>query len=204
MHERLDPRRMLDLVGATLLLCLAFPLLVVCGAAILIDSGRPVLFGHVRLGRGGKPFRCWKLRTMVRGAEQTLNRSPALKQLYLENGYKLPSSDDPRVTRLGRQLRRWHLDELPQLFNVLGGSMSLVGPRPIVPDELVEYEPAGRELLSVRPGITGAWTSLGPRRPEYPERARLELEYVRTRQVGTDLAILLRSVPAVLRGAPDT
>lgn len=185
-----------------MLLVLAAPLLAVCALAVLVESGGPVLFGHVRLGRDGKPFRCWKLRTMRPGAEETLDHSPTLKQRYLENGYKLPSDEDPRVTGVGRRLRRWHLDELPQLVNVLGGTMSLVGPRPVVPDELIQYEPHGHELLRVTPGITGAWTSLGPNRPEYPERARIELEYVRHQRLGTDLAILLRSVAAVLRGAP--
>jgi len=107
------------------------------------------------------------------------------------------------VTRVGRWLRRRHLDELPQLINVLGGSMSLVGPRPVVPAELTEYGPQGADLLRVKPGITGAWTSLGRRRPDYPERARLELDYVRNRGIRADLAILLRSIPAVLQGAPD-
>lgn len=198
-----DPRRTVDLVAAGLLLVLAAPLLALCALAVVIESGRPVFFGHRRLGRDGRPFRCWKLRTMLPGAEELLERDPGLKSRYVRNGFKLPSTQDPRLTRVGRWLRRHHLDELPQLLNVLGGSMSLVGPRPVVPDELTEYEPHGAELLRVRPGITGAWTSLGRRRPDYPERARLELDYVRNRGIRRDAAILLRSVPAVLRGAPD-
>jgi exopolysaccharide production protein ExoY len=196
-------RRGLDLLAATLLVVLTAPLLLVCALAVWIGSGRPVLFGHLRLGRGGGTFRCWKFRSMLADAEAELNRTPTLKQRYLANGFKLRAHEDPRVTAVGRRLRRWHLDELPQLFNVLEGTMSLVGPRPVVPGELSEYEPHGGELLRVRPGIFGAWTSLGRRRPDYPERARLELRYVRCQRLGTDLAILLRSIPTLLQDAPD-
>ncbi|HLB35061.1 MAG TPA: sugar transferase [Gemmatimonadales bacterium] len=196
-------RHAADVVAAGLLLLFAAPLLAVCALAVLIESGRPVFFGHRRLGRDGRPFRCWKLRTMLPGAEELLERDAGLKSRYVQNGFKLRSGEDPRVTRVGRWLRRRHLDELPQLINVLGGSMSLVGPRPVVPAELTEYGPQGADLLRVKPGITGAWTSLGRRRPDYPERARLELDYVRNRGIRADLAILLRSIPAVLQGAPD-
>ena len=196
-------RHAADVVAAGLLLLFAAPLLAVCALAVLIESGRPVFFGHRRLGRDGRPFRCWKLRTMLPGAEELLERDAGLKSRYVQNGFKLRSGEDPRVTRVGRWLRRRHLDELPQLINVLGGSMSLVGPRPVVPAELTEYGPQGADLLRVKPGITGAWTSLGRRRPDYPERARLELDYVRNRGIRADLTILLRSIPAVLQGAPD-
>ena len=196
-------RRGADLVAAAALLLLAAPVLLLCAALVLIESGRPAFFGHRRLGRDGRPFRCWKLRTMLPGAEELLERDAGLKSRYVQNGFKLRSGEDPRVTRVGRWLRRRHLDELPQLINVLGGSMSLVGPRPVVPAELTEYGPQGADLLRVKPGITGAWTSLGRRRPDYPERARLELDYVRNRGIRADLTILLRSIPAVLQGAPD-
>jgi lipopolysaccharide/colanic/teichoic acid biosynthesis glycosyltransferase len=140
---------------------------------------------------------------MLPDAEQLLDRDEELRSRYRRNGFKLPSHQDPRVTPLGRRLRRWHLDELPQFWNVLQGSMSLVGPRPVVPDELAEYHPHQSDLLRVKPGITGAWTCLGRRRPDYPERARLELDYARNRTLGGDLAILLRSIPAAFQGAPD-
>ncbi len=196
-------RRAADIAAAGFLLVLAAPLLCLCALAVLIESGGPVFFGHQRLGLGGRPFRCWKLRTMQAGAEERLDQDPGLKARYVQNGFKLPSADDPRLTRVGGWLRSRHLDELPQLFNVVAGSMSLVGPRPVVPEELTEYDPHGPELLRVKPGITGAWTCLGRSRPAYPERARLELDYVRNRGVRADLAILLRSVPAVLQGAPE-
>src|SRR5690606_7156564 len=140
-------RRIADIVGATVLLVLCAPVLALAALAIWIESGRPVLFGHTRLGLAGRPFRCWKLRTMVADAEARLERDPWLKKLYIQNGYKLPADIDPRITRVGRWLRRTYLDEVPQLFNVLGGSMSLVGPRPIVRGELAWYGDAADELL---------------------------------------------------------
>lgn len=192
--------RLADLCGALMLLVFALPLLTVGALAVLIGSGRPVLFGHTRLGLGGKPFRCWKLRTMEVGAEARLEREPALKERYVGNGYKLPTDADPRVTPVGRWLRRSYLDEIPQLFNVLGGTMSLVGPRPIVREELDWYGADADELLSGKPGIFGEWASRGRRRPDYPERARLELDYIRYRTLWRDLRILTRSIPVVLRG----
>jgi lipopolysaccharide/colanic/teichoic acid biosynthesis glycosyltransferase len=189
-----------DIVVGTGLLIVAGPVLLGAALAVLLASGRPVFFGHWRLGRGGRAFRCWKLRTMVVGAEGELEQTPDLRDRHRRNGFKLPDHKDPRVTRVGRWLRRTYLDELPQLVNVVGGDMSLVGPRPIVPEELDQFEPWGRELLSVRPGLFGAWTSLGRRRPPYPERARVELEYVRRHTVASELIILLRSVKAVIEG----
>src|SRR5690606_4839578 len=193
-------RRIVDVIGATVLLVLTAPLLALGALAVWLDSGRPVLFGHVRLGLNGRPFRCWKLRTMVVDAEEWLEREPALKKRYIENGYKLPDWADPRITRVGRWLRKTYIDELPQLFNVLGGSMSLVGPRPVVRGEIEWYGDAAGELLSEKPGIFGEWTSRGAHRPDYPERARIELEYVRSRTALRDLRILPRSIPVVMRG----
>jgi len=173
-------------------------------ALVLAGDGRPVFFGHRRMGKGGRPFTCWKLRTMKRGAERWLAADPQLRERHARNGFKLPAREDPRVTPVGRWLRRTHIDEIPQLLNVVNGTMALVGPRPVVESELAEYgEEGAAELLGARPGIVGAWTSRGRRRPPYPERARLELAYLRTRSLSGDLRILLRSVPVVLRGQED-
>ena len=196
-------RRAADVVGSVILLVLFVPFLLIAVTAILVNSGRPVFFRQKRLGKDSQVFRCWKLRTMNVGAEHELEREPLLKLQYVANGFKLPNGKDPRITREGRWLRRTYLDEVPQLFNVLDGSMSLIGPRPIVPDELVHYGREGDELLRTKPGIVGAWTSHGRRRPDYPERARVELEYVRNRSTRRDLAIMLRSIPVVLRGQDD-
>lgn len=196
-------RRVVDIVGAAFLLVLAAPLLLAGVVVVAATSGRPIFFGHVRLGKGGRPFRCWKLRTMAVDAEAELDRSPDLLANHRANGFKLPNGSDPRVTRWGRPLRRTYVDEIPQLFNVLAGSMSLVGPRPIVPAELDLFGPERGDLLSVKPGVFGAWNSLGRERPAYPERAELELSYVRERRVSDDLRILVRSVVAVLQGQGD-
>jgi exopolysaccharide production protein ExoY len=196
-------RRFSDVAGAGLLLLVFSPVLLLACAALLLTQGRPVFFGHTRLGRSGAPFRCWKLRTMRVDAEERLEREPELWQRYVENGFKLPNGSDPRITVVGRLLRRTYIDEIPQLFNVIVGRMSLVGPRPIVPSELEHYGPAAGELLRERPGIVGAWTSHGRARPAYPERAAVELQYVRTRSPATDLRILARSIPVVLRGQDD-
>jgi exopolysaccharide production protein ExoY len=196
-------RRAVDIAAALLLLVMCAPILLAGMIAVWIGSGRPVLFGHIRLGRNGRPFRCWKLRTMHPDAERALDDVPGLRARYVANGYKLPLRSDPRVTSVGRILRRTYIDELPQLFNVLGGTMSLIGPRPIVPSELSNYGRYGQELLRERPGIIGAWTSRGRARPPYPERARLELDYIRNRTLRRDLAILLRAFPVILRGQPE-
>ena len=140
---------------------------------------------------------------MVVDAEEWLDRDPQLKARYKGNGYKLNRAHDPRVTPLGHFLRFSHLDELPQLINVLRGEMSLVGPRPIVEDELEWYGEAKHELLSVRPGVFGPWTGQGKARAAYPGRAEIELGYVRDHSVLKDVTILLRNVPVVLTGQPE-
>lgn len=199
----IDVRRVTDVLAGAILGLLTLPLLLVAAAAVLVTSGRPVFYGHDRVGRDGRRFRCWKLRTMHPGAQERLDRDPELRRRYVDNGYKLPLDGDPRVTPLGRWLRRTYLDELPQLVNVLNGSMSLIGPRPVVEEELEEFAPHIPELLSIRPGLFGAWTSLGRGRPGYPERARIEIEYVRTRTLRGDLRILARSLPVVLTGTGE-
>lgn len=196
-------RRVFDVVGATVMLVLLAPVLSAGVLVVLVSSGRPVFFAHPRLGKGGRPFKCWKLRTMTVGAERWLDLDPELRERHRASGYKLPNGSDPRVTRWGRWLRKTYIDEIPQLLNVLAGDMSLVGPRPIVRSELDLFGEDAADLLQVRPGIFGAWTSLGRNRPPYPARARLELDYVRTRSPSVDLRILTRSVWAVLQGQAD-
>lgn len=191
--------RLIDIIGAGALLVLSFPVLAVGMAAVWRASGRPVFFAHRRIGLGGRPFRCWKLRTMETGAEERLREDATLRRRHRANGFKLPEDEDPRVIPGTEWLRRTHVDELPQLLNVLKGEMSLVGPRPVVRDELALYGEAWTVLLSRRPGVVGAWTALGAGRPPYPERAELELDYVRRAGLWTDLAILLRTLTAPFR-----
>jgi len=192
-------KRLLDVVSSSLGLLVLAPLFAVIAIAIKLESRGPVLFGHRRLGLNGRPIRCWKFRSMHQDAEQRLRSDEGLYARYVTNSYKLPDDDDPRLTRLGRFLRKTSLDELPQLFNVLNGEMSLVGPRPIVLEELGQYGHRAAVFLSLRPGITGAWQVNGRSAIGYPDRAAIELEYARNWSLARDLAILVQTIPAVLR-----
>ena len=191
--------RIIDVLGAGLLLLVLSPLLAVVAAVVWFRMGRPVTYGHQRVGQSGRRFSVYKFRSMIRDAESVLRASPDIYRRYVASNYKLPESEDPRITPLGRFLRRTSLDELPQLWNVLRGDMSLVGPRPVVPEELAEYGEYARMLVRAKPGLTGAWQVGGRSDIPYPERARMELRYVAAHTFGGDFAILLRTLPAVLR-----
>ncbi len=197
-------KRLFDIVIATSSLVLLSPVALLIALGVKLTSPGSVLFKHTRVGLERKPFGCLKFRTMVEGAEDWLHSDPHLRSLYRENGFKVPAGADPRVTSFGQILRRTHLDELPQLINVIKGDLSIVGPRPIMTEEL-EYFPGSDtdRLLSVRPGIFGPWTALGQDRVNYPERAQVELSYLDRRSGLNDLAILLRHVPVLLKGQSD-
>jgi exopolysaccharide production protein ExoY len=182
-------KRLTDLVLGSLLLVLAAPVILVLGIRVKLEDGGPMFFSHERLSRRGGLFRCWKLRTMrVTAPEELL--SPAAFARYAANDFKV-SNTDQRVTRVGRFLRESYLDELPQLWNVVRGDLSLVGPRPVIEDELTWWGPCAEELLSVRPGVSGAW-QLTDHLP-YPDRAYVELAYVRSRSLRLDLDLLVRT-----------
>src|SRR5262249_43983830 len=138
-------------------------------------------------------------RTMRTDAEKILRANPELYHKYISNNYKLPEGDDFRITPFGRFLRATSLDELPQLINILKGDLSLVGPRPIVPQELEEYGDFAPFLLSVRPGLTGYWQVMGRSTIGYPRRAELELEYIRDQSLKNDMNIILKTIPAVIK-----
>ncbi|HEY8489482.1 MAG TPA: sugar transferase [Dehalococcoidia bacterium] len=191
-------KRAVDVAGAAVLLAALSPLFLALAALICLDSRGPAIYRQQRAGYRGRPFRCYKFRTMRDGADSLLARDPGLRAEFAAR-WKLER--DPRVTRVGRWLRRTSLDELPQLFNVLRGEMSLVGPRPVQPDELRrQFGPYAAAVTSVKPGLTGLWQVSGRSALPYRERVRLELEYVRRRSLPYDVAILLRTVPAVLSG----
>jgi exopolysaccharide production protein ExoY len=192
-------RRVGDIAGATLLLIVLSPLFACVATLVWWTMGRPIFHAQERLGRGGGRFRLFKFRSMVADAEAVLRQSTELWDRYVQADFKLPAEEDARITPLGRVLRRTSLDELPQLWNVLRGDMSLVGPRAIVPEELAEYGDYGRMLLRVKPGLTGLWQVSGRSTINYPERARIDLGYVHGRTLGQDLRILLRTLPAVIR-----
>jgi exopolysaccharide production protein ExoY len=192
-------RRALDVAGAALLLVLLAPLFAAVAALVWWKMGRPIFFAQQRMGRLGRPFRLYKFRSMVPGADRLLHDSPTAYARYVASNYKLPDDEDERITPLGRFLRGTSLDELPQLVNVLRGDMSLVGPRPVVPEEVAEYGRYARMVLRVKPGLTGAWQVNGRNSIKYPERARMDVNYVAERSLGQDIGLLLRTLPAVIR-----
>jgi exopolysaccharide biosynthesis polyprenyl glycosylphosphotransferase len=185
-------------VGLVLLTApLTLPLTLLLIGLIRLDSPGAALFRQVRVGKDGVPFACYKFRTMVRDAEQ---RKAELTRLNEADGPLFKIRHDPRVTRVGRFLRQSSLDELPQLWNVLRGEMSLVGPRPALPDEVACYEPWHRRRLEVTPGLTGLWQVLGRSNTTFDEMVRLDIYYAENWSVGMDLRLLLMTVPAVLLG----
>ena len=189
-------KRTFDVIVSLSLLVVVAPLLLAASCAIALHDRGPVLFRQVRIGREGKPFGCWKLRTMVVDAEARL------AGLHDEHGYAggmFKLRQDPRVTPPGRWLRRYSIDEVPQLLNVLRGDMSLVGPRPPLPHEVDQYDAAMHRRLHVRPGMTGLWQISGRSDLAWNEAIRLDLYYVDNWSMLQDLVILGRTVVAVLR-----
>ena len=188
---------LLTIVGGLLI----SPLLIAIAILIKLDSPGPAFYGHRRLGAGGKHFRCWKFRTMYSNAEQLLDEflqgNPHLRAEW-EQTFKL--RDDPRVTRIGRFLRKTSLDELPQLWNVLLGQMSLVGPRPIVDAEISKYGAVYEMYQRIRPGISGFWQVSGRSDTSYDERVKLDAYYVHNWSVWLDVVILVRTVRCVVLG----
>ena len=196
-------KRVIDILGAGLGLVLLSPLLLALAAAVVIDTGRPVLFRQVRLGRGLREFRVLKFRTMK------LDSSPDMHMEYIaklatgqadEEGLKKLTAD-PRVTTVGRFLRRTSLDELPQLLNVFAGNMSLVGPRPALDYELQYYEQNHYERFAVKPGMTGLWQVSGRNTLGFTDMLNLDAEYARSSTLLTDLKILAKTPGAAISGA---
>ncbi|HEX6499406.1 MAG TPA: sugar transferase [Micromonosporaceae bacterium] len=186
----------LDKVLAALALVLLMPVLVAIAIAVRRDSPGPVIFRQTRIGLHGRPFTVFKFRSMVVGAERLLADLATVNET---DGPLFKMRDDPRVTRVGRVLRRWSLDELPQLVNVLRGEMSLVGPRPPLPHEVARYDGDVRRRLLVRPGLTGLWQVSGRSDLAWRDGVRLDLYYVENWSIATDLVILWQTVGAVLR-----
>ena len=188
-------KRAADFLGAALGLVVLSPVFLVVALAIKFDSRGPVFFRQARVGKDGREFPFYKFRSMVQDAEELKESLMHLNEL---EGPVFKISEDPRVTRVGRCLRKTSLDELPQLINVLRGEMSLVGPRPPLPCEVEKYEGWQREKLSVLPGITCLWQISGRNHIGFTEWMRLDIEYIRRQSFGLDLKILVRTLPAVL------
>jgi lipopolysaccharide/colanic/teichoic acid biosynthesis glycosyltransferase len=190
-------KRLLDVVLATLGMLVAIPLLAVAAVAIKLDSPGPVFHRAARVGRGGRLFTFLKLRSMRADAQELRG---LLLHRNITKGPTFKLHDDPRVTRVGRLLRKTSLDELPQLFHVLRGDMSLVGPRPPFPEEVEHYEAWMRRRLEVRPGLTCLWQIRGRSDLPFDEWMRLDVAYVESYSLGLDLRILLLTIPAVISG----
>jgi len=193
-------KRALDLAVASIAMILALPMMAVVVLLIKLVTGGPVLFAHRRIGFNGRPFRCYKFRTMVENAEQVLEAYLACNPQAADEWRETQKLKfDPRITFLGQMLRKSSLDELPQLVNVLRGEMSCVGPRPIVANELVRYGSAADEYLKTRPGITGLWQISGRSGVDYARRVALDAEYVRNWSIWSDFIILAWTAVAVIR-----
>jgi len=195
-------KRCFDALLSGLLILLLSPIFVAIAVGIYLADGRPIFFLQSRIGRRGRPFLLIKFRTMVRDAEAELenwkHKNPGLWHQYRSNNFKI--SNDPRLHCIGGFLRRYSLDELPQLWNVFVGEMSLVGPRPLLSKELPFYDADVRLYQSVRPGITGIWQVSGRSATTFSERARMDAAYVTNFTFASDCRLLLRTVPCVLTG----
>ncbi|WP_379067391.1 sugar transferase [Mesorhizobium sp. UC22_110] len=193
-------KRIMDIVIACPALILAAPVMILVGLIIKITAGGPAIFSHSRVGFGGKPFDCYKFRSMVANSDEVLkSHLDANPEALKEWGECHKIRNDPRVTFFGRMLRKSSLDELPQLINILRGDMSCVGPRPIVADELSRYGEHQAEYLGTRPGLTGLWQVSGRSSLDYEKRVALDSQYVRNWSIWLDFAILLRTIVAVMR-----
>jgi exopolysaccharide production protein ExoY len=199
-YKKVTVKRAFDLGLAFLGVILFSPVFLLCAILIFLESGRPIFFLQKRFGRNGKIFRIRKFRTMVCDAEKKIKNDTALNSHYQKN-YKVPEESNSLITPFGKILRRTSMDELPQLFNVISGEMSLVGPRPVVLPEIVQYGDLKNKFLSVKPGLTGLWQVSGRNWVEYPERVDLDMSYIDNQSLWLDVKIISRTLKAVLEGS---
>ena len=204
-------KRFLDIIGASVGLVLFSPIFLIVAVFIKLDSKGPI-FADIpsRVGVGGKVFKMYKFRSMIANAHEVLRTDPKYKNLYEQykkGNFKVSTDQDPRITRVGRFIRKTSLDELPQLINILRGDMSLVGPRAFHVDELEDQQKKHLgtskfvlQLLKVKPGLTGPWQVSGRSSVDFPERVKLDADYAKSNSVINDIKIILKTIPAVLKG----
>lgn len=204
-------KRLLDFIGGAIGLIIFSPILILTALAIKIDSPGPIFADTPqRVGKNGHLFRMFKFRSMFKGAHDILHNDPTYKDLlkkYNQNSYKLAIHEDPRITKVGKFIRKTSIDELPQFFNILVGDMSVVGPRAYYPDELenqqVKY-PKSREfvkiILSAKPGLTGVWQVSGRSVINFDKRVEMDAQYVQRRSILYDIFLIIRTIPAVVIG----
>lgn len=191
-------KRVTDILGALIGLILLSPIFLIVAIAIKFDSKGPIIFGHTRKGLGGKDIKVYKFRTMYENSKEIFdNFTEEQKQEFYKN-FKL--DNDPRITKIGNFLRRSSIDELPQLINILNGSMSIVGPRPIVEKEIALYGEYAPKLFSVVPGLTGYWQANGRSDTTYQERIKMDMYYIDNRSLGLDLKIIFKTFSSVIKG----
>ena len=197
-------KRAFDVLCTLVLIVVLAPIMLITAMVVRLTSRGPVLFRHRRVGIGGREIEVLKFRTMHVDAEKRLALDEGLRALYLAGDHKVPCDADPRLTPVGRPLRKWSLDELPQLFNVLAGHMSLVGPRPVMQEELAKYGDHVDSYLAVKPGLTGLWQATGRNRIQFPARAALDATYTERCSLLLDLKIMARTpIAVVLRLGAD-
>lgn len=190
-------KRVIDVVLSTIGLIVLLPIFAIIALAIKIESKGPVFFKHTRIGEKGKIIKMYKFRTMVQNAEELIKSfTPEQMKEYKEN-YKL--TNDPRITKVGNFLRKTSLDELPQLLNIIKGDLSIIGPRPVVQDELEKYGENKAKFLSVTPGLTGYWAANGRSNTTYEERMKMELYYVENISFKLDIEVFFKTIISVLK-----
>ena len=191
-------KRIIDIVLGTIGMIICLPIFIIIAILIKTDSKGPVFFKHTRVGKNGKVLKIYKFRTMVQNAEELIKSFTPEQKKEFEENFKL--ENDPRVTKVGRILRKTSLDELPQIINILKGEMCIIGPRPIIESELEKYGKNKNKFLSVAPGLTGYWEANGRSDVSYEERMALELYYVDHRSLWLDLKIFVKTIGSVLTG----
>ncbi len=191
-------KRLFDIICSVLLLTMLIPVFIITAAAIVLENPGPVFYSQVRVGRNGRHFNFYKFRSMIVGADKI--KDELADQNQSSDGVIFKMKDDPRITKVGKFIRKFSIDELPQLLNVLQGTMSLVGPRPALPKEVQLYTLEQRKRLHAIPGITGIWQVSGRSDIPFTGQVQLDLQYIRSSSVFTDIMILLKTIPAVFTG----
>jgi len=190
-------KRIMDVVFATIGLIVLLPVFAIIALAIKLESKGTIFFKHIRIGKNGKIIKIYKFRSMVENAEQLIQEfTPEQMKEYKEN-YKL--TDDPRITKIGKFLRKTSLDELPQLINIIKGDLSIIGPRPVVQEELEKYGANASKFLSVTPGLTGYWAANGRSSTSYEERMEMELFYVDNLSMKLDIQVFFKTILSVIK-----
>ncbi len=190
-------KRLFDILVSGTLLMLLSPFLLLVVILIRLDSSGAVLFSQSRIGKKGVLFKMWKFRSMYKDAEH--RKAALLKLNEMKNGVLFKMKKDPRITRVGRFIRKYSIDEIPQLWNVFTGDMSLVGPRPAIPSEVAQYTPYQRQRLQTTPGITCIWQVSGRSEIPFEQQVEMDLEYIRTQSFWNDMILLLKTLPAVIK-----